>query len=537
MSKDTLTPKANQNVYDSMYFGGLLLLVLGLVFSKPLLSIAEGTLALSLVLRGKLFERIKEFFSTRENLILVSFYLLLCLGMIHTQDSKAGLDELRIKLPLLVLPILLLASPTLTKTRTQQVLTLFLAAVTASTIISTGVLLGIGHKAIQDIREISLFMSNIRLALLVVLSFFLAAYRLLLGEREAILIQRVMLFMLCAWLLFFLVLLESLTGILLTLFIAGCFGIYTLWKSRKGLRRALLAFAMMLVPLAIAYYLNTISSSVIQHESVNFASLDSLTAEGNRYEHRAANLQFENGHAVWVYVCKFELERDWNKRSSINFLGKDEKGQFIEYTLIRFLASRGLRKDAGGVRALTADDVRAIERGAANFEDQQLSSMATRVRQTTWELKNFLSGGNPTGHSVTQRIEFWRTAQGVIQANPVFGVGTGDSKQAMDAEYMRNQSPLAIENRLMPHNEYLLAAVMLGIPGLLVLLIALVYPVYANRKKLRFAFVVFFILAFLSMLTEDTLGTQVGVTFYAFFNAFFLSRIRNAAEAPTAYGI
>jgi hypothetical protein len=265
--------------------------------------------------------------------------------------------------------------------------------------------------------------------------------------------------------------------------------------------------------------------------------LDSLTAEGNRYEHRAANLQFENGHAVWVYVCKFELERDWNKRSSINFLGKDEKGQFIEYTLIRFLASRGLRKDAGGVRALTADDVRAIERGAANFEDQQLSSMATRVRQTTWELKNFLSGGNPTGHSVTQRIEFWRTAQGVIQANPVFGVGTGDSKQAMDAEYMRNQSPLAIENRLMPHNEYLLAAVMLGIPGLLVLLGALVYPVYANRKKLRFAFVVFFILASLSMLTEDTLGTQVGVTFYAFFNAFFLSRIRNAAEAPTAYGI
>ena len=537
MSQDTSTQKPKQNVYDNVYFGGLLLLVLGLLFSKPLLSIAEGTLALSLMLRGQFFSRIKGFFMQRENIVLCSFYLLLVVGMLHTQDVKAGLDELRIRLPLLVLPILLLASPPLSKTRTEQVLNLFIAAVTVSTLISTGVLLGIGHKNIQDIREISLFMSNIRLALLVVLAFLLTAYRALIAKSDQSLLLRTTLLLLCLWFFAFLLLLESLTGILLLLFIASCLGIYKLWSGRNTLSRLTLAASLIALPMALTYYFNRVTSSVTAQEKVDFATLDSLTPEGNRYEHRAADLQFENGHPVWVYVCKYELERDWNKRSNIDFLGKDEKGQYIEYTLIRYLASKGLRKDASGVKALSDGDLRSIERGITNVQDQQVSSISTRVRQTTWEVKNFLAGGNPSGHSTTQRLEFWRTALGIISANTWIGVGTGDAKTAMDAEYIRNQSPLAAENRLMPHNEYLLAAVMLGIPGLLLLLLSLLYPVYANRKNLRYGYVVFCMLAILSMLTEDTLGTQVGVTFYAFFNAFFLSRIRHAAEGPTAYGI
>ena len=153
------------------------------------------------------------FRSERANLVLISFFLLLCLGLLHTQDLKTGLDELRIKLPLLVLPVLIFASPTLSKERTEQVLNVFIAAVTASTLISTGVLLGIGNKNIQDIREISLFMSNIRLALLVALAFLLTAYRALISKTDQSLLLRILLLLLSLWLIAFLLILESLTGI------------------------------------------------------------------------------------------------------------------------------------------------------------------------------------------------------------------------------------------------------------------------------------------------------------------------------------
>jgi hypothetical protein len=47
------------------------------------------------------------------------------------------------------------------------------------------------------------------------------------------------------------------------------------------------------------------------------------------------------------------------------------------------------------------------------------------------------------------------------------------------------------------------------------------FPFIKNHGRIPFLFLVFQGIVLLSMLNEDTLETQAGVTFYAFFNAFF----------------
>ena len=53
-----------------------------------------------------------------------------------------------------------------------------------------------------------------------------------------------------------------------------------------------------------------------------------------------------------------------------------------------------------------------------------------------WEFDQFIKGGNPSGHSVTQRFEFWKAAIGIASDNIFIGVGTGDMPHAYRDQYI-----------------------------------------------------------------------------------------------------
>jgi O-antigen ligase len=147
---------------------------------------------------------------------------------------------------------------------------------------------------------------------------------------------------------------------------------------------------------------------------------------------------------------------------------------------------------------------------------------AARIQKIVWEFNVYLKGGNPGGHSVIQRLEFWKAAIGIIRENPALGVGTGDVKNAFAVQYDKMNSPLAKEFRLRSHNQFLAITVALGLTGLIVFLVSLFFPLLAERKYRDYLYLMFFIIAFLSMLSEDTLENQSGVMFYAFFNSLLL---------------
>ncbi|MEM9023923.1 MAG: O-antigen ligase family protein, partial [Bacteroidota bacterium] len=279
---------------------------------------------------------------------------------------------------------------------------------------------------------------------------------------------------------------------------------------------------LVVAPLLVAGYIVQQVSAFYDIAPIEYAQMDTHTEGGEKYNHHKGQSDIENGHYVWTYVAVNELEAAWEQRSHLEYSGKDLRGQHLRATLIRFLASKGLRKDAAGVAQLSQKEVKAIEQGVANVHRMQGVNLETRIDEIIGEFDRYLNGGNPQGNSVTQRLEFWKAGWGIVCENPFIGIGTGDVKQAYQQQYEATNSLLESKYRLRAHNQFLTILVAFGCIGLLWFLVALLYPVLRQGQRPHFFYWVFLFIALLSMLNEDTLETQVGVTFFAFFNCLFL---------------
>jgi len=121
-----------------------------------------------------------------------------------------------------------------------------------------------------------------------------------------------------------------------------------------------------------------------------------------------------------------------------------------------------------------------------------------------------------------QRMEFWRASANIIRENLLTGVGTGDLEKAFQDEYVKSGSLLDKEFRWRSHNQFLAIFATFGIFGLAWFIFSLLFPVLRLGKFHDYYFLTFFIIAMMSMLTEDTLETQAGVTFFAFFYSYYL---------------
>ena len=168
-----------------------------------------------------------------------------------------------------------------------------------------------------------------------------------------------------------------------------------------------------------------------------------------------------------IYICEVELRNEWNKRSTYYYDGKDKKGQNISQTLIRYLTSKGLRKDSIGVSKLTKEDIGLIEDGYSNYIFKRKLGIYPRIYQILWEIDTYKKQGNPSGHSITQRLEFQKNAIQIIKKNFWLGVGTGDVQQAFNIQYNISNSPLAQRWRLKAHNQLITFFLTFGVFGFL----------------------------------------------------------------------
>jgi hypothetical protein len=270
------------------------------------------------------------------------------------------------------------------------------------------------------------------------------------------------------------------------------------------------------------YYLRSIIRDYYNKEPIDISRLDSLSARGNRYTHITENGQTENGHYVWTYIQWDELRDGWKQRSAIPLDSLDLKNQQIRYTLIRYLASKGLRKDLEGVLQLSEKDIEAVEKGITNVVNLQKFSIRGRIYEFLMGYETYMGTGDPTGSSVMQRFEFWKASWGIIRDSWLIGAGTGDMNTVFDLQYERMNTKLDPDQRWRSHNQYLSILIGFGIFGLAWFLISLIYPAWAQRGFRDYFFLVFFVIAMLSMLTGDTMESQAGVTFFYFFYSFFL---------------
>jgi hypothetical protein len=534
-----------------MYFWGLVLIVISLPFSKFMMSVAHFFLSGILILEFMKMERFEQLkrrhpgarfflliipvgliwvfksfyliclrFFRRDNLPAIAFfsiYLLHVLGLLLTVDFDYALKDLRIKLPIFALPIILSVSRPLEWKQFRTLMLFFAGAVIVGTFISTYIL--ISHD-IDNMRDISTFISHIRFSLLICIAIFALGY---FAIRETSMPGWARLILIAAnvWLLLYLVISASMTGFVVLSLAAFVLAIVYAFRKRNTYSR-IAVVGMLLVPVIMLLFLTGIVSDVYKVQRVDFSRLDSHTARGVPYWHDTTNLQTENGHYVWIYLATDEMREAWNKRSEIDFEGKDNKGQMLKFTLIRYLTSKGYRKDAEGVEKLSSEDIAYIEDGEASVHYHERSEFYIRLYKIIWETQQYFRTGDPSGHSAMQRIEYWKTSILIIKDHPLLGVGTGDMNIAFERQYEIMNSPLKPEFRWRSHNQFLSIAVGFGLLGLIWFLFALFYPPIRMGRMSDYFYLSFFVIMIVSMLSEDTIETQAGATIFAFFTSLFL---------------
>jgi hypothetical protein len=501
------------------WFLGLAMMAASLTLSPFMMSVSQFfLLAVWLFMGDPVRDKLHRFFHNPIAIVVISIYLLHLIGLAYTENYGNALNDLRVKLPLITFPLLLASVKPLEQRTLDLVLLVYVLAVLVATVISFSAYL---RHDYDDIRDISRFISHIRFCLNIVLVMGIIGYYLF--TRRGHWLEKGVQVVLLAWFAWQLYLFESISGYLAFLGLVAATVVFLFFRKVKS-RGWRWAGIMVLIaaPLAAGLWLHHTVSQMLRVEPVALDTLDRKTALGNDYWHDTVCFPVENGQYVGLYFCRPEMRDAWNRRSALAYDGTTHNGENLEATLARYLTSKGLRKDAEGVAALSEQDIHNVEQGVANYVSWSHPGVYARLASTLFEYSQYRRLNNPNGGSLSQRIEYTRASLYLIRQHPLFGVGTGDLADAYRNAYDEIHSPLEPQYRHRAHNQYLAITVAFGLIGLVVFGLALLLPYLTGRRHRSYLYTVFLVIALLSMLPEDTLETQAGASWFAFFNSLFI---------------
>jgi len=275
------------------------------------------------------------------------------------------------------------------------------------------------------------------------------------------------------------------------------------------------------IPVIIFYYFNKAQNN-FNISNFDVSKTEKYTASGNLYSFNLQNKSVENGNLVWVYYNDDEVKKQWNIRSQIPYSAKDANGNEISYTIMRYLTSRGLRKDSVGIWSLKNNEIKDIENGVANYIYMNKWEIYPLIYNVFWEVYEYKNTENANGHSLTLRIEYLKVAYKIIKENFWTGVGTGGVKIAFDNKYNETKSKLDIQWRKRAHNQFVTLFLTFGIFGFIIIMCALFYPILITKSYKKFLFNAILLIILLSFFNEDTLETQAGVTLFVIFYSLFV---------------
>lgn len=516
-----------RGIHRNIHIAATGMALVALPWSEFLLSNAELILLFNWLWAGvaerDLRGRFKRALTTAESAVFLSFFALHVLGLAWTTDLDWGLTLCRILLPVLLFGLVFPSVPRFTAKQLKTFLLLGAWSATASTLISLAMRYDIWSQGAY--RELSPFISHIRLALLLCMALTVFVYY---WPRKPW--KRIAHVLAILWVLVFINLMSTLIA-LPVLVALTLFGLYRLTRRWGAIPRLAVAATVAVGLVGGAFSLWNAATQQHRADPSGLSGLARYSAGGEEYYHNIKDPQVENGHYVWIYVADKELERTWERRSAIPFAGKDAKGQPLRSTLVRYLASMGQRKDSTGVMALTDADVARIEQGSTSVVADNKSTMATRVDEVMYELDRYRKVGDPNGHSVTMRLEFIRAGLDIIKHDWLVGVGTGDTQLAFDEAFDRIDTKLDPRWRLRAHNQFLTLFISFGVFGFLWSLFSWWWPAWRNQAFRQPLFVAWAIIFLLSCLSEDTIETQPGATFFALYYALFVFAAPRSSES------
>lgn len=449
---------------------------------------------------------------------IAAVFIIHVLGLTYTSDFERAVEDLKIKAPLLILPLAFFSAAPLSFREMRFALTCFLIGSLANTAWCLSYSFLIHHNEVG--RDASRFMSHIRLGLYLNMAVACSVYFISTIKNSAGRFLMVLLMLYFITVMFVLGLASALVNLLI---------LAVIWVGLIVYRQRPLIKLTALLLLAVAgvfavNYVSGISRSQLKVNDTVNNSMARKSISGRPYSHFDNKGQKENGNYVLINIQLDELKQEWQRQfpaDSFNFPPHPHNLNRYE-VLIRYLASKGLNKDSVGISKLSATDKDNIRKDICNHRYEEWNFLHRRVYELVCEYDDFINRRDVNGHSLTMRLYFWDAAFRVIGQHPLFGVGTGDVQAELNKVYEAH-SPLQQEWYKRPHNQFLTVTVALGSVGLFIFLVGVFYPFMKLRRFLPGLYWPFIVLALVSFMPEDTLETQAGVAFYAFFNTIFLA--------------
>lgn len=391
--------------HRNFYLLGLLLIAVGLPLSPALMSIGQAVLIINWIWEGGFKEKWSTLKTNRYLQFFLSIFIIHLIGLSYTSNYAYGFNDIKIKLPLLIFPIVIASTSRIEAKELRLLFYVLIGSVLASSLYSLSIYVAIDEAKEDTLRNISPIISHIRFSLIICLSFFAILYLIYTSEKKISHWLNLGMLAIALWFFIFIGILGARAGYLALLVCTSAIFLYQIVASKK-----------------------------------------------------------------WSYVVTL----------------------FVLVIIVPFLMYK------------------------------YVPSVNIRIDQVKDEMNHYRAGGNPSGHSITQRFEYWKIAKHIIASNPVIGVGTGDIDDEYKLYYATHPTPIKKEFQFRAHNQYLTILSTFGIVGFLFFISAFLYPYFRGIEKYALLPSVFIIMTLLSMLTEDTLETQAGATFVGFFFSVLL---------------
>jgi hypothetical protein len=491
----------------------LVLLIIGMLYSTWLTSFSQFVLAGAWVFRFDWKNQIKQFWQHTSAVWISALFFLYLFSLLYSSDYQQGFNEVRILLPVFLLPFLFSGLYEVTSKQFRLLIWFYVIVVFTAVLFCIPGIYYYYSGELAELRDASRFISHIRLSLHVCLVICILSHFISTSFSKYWLLF-IPILILVLWLF----LMQALTGLIILFALLILSSIYFSLLSTRPLVKTSFILAIAGLISVTVYYIKSESKTYFTvSEKVPDYTLK--TSEGNQYTFNEKLKWVENGSYIFNYLCESEIEKAWAERSTYPIDGLDAKGQPLKQTLIRFLNSKGLYKDAQGVRSLSAKEISCIEKGIANMYYINPLSIKGRLYQVFWELEMKKHSQTISNHGIIGKANLWKTAIELWSSAWILGVGVGDLKEEFSNKIKETYPHTRSDIRV--HNQYLTIGISTGLVGLVIYFLSVFKIVVRNRNLAYWPVLCFYFIVLVSMLTEDTLNTQAGLTFYAFFLCFF----------------
>tara|TARA_Y100001933_G_scaffold258964_1_gene307950 strand:- start:2331 stop:3689 length:1359 start_codon:yes stop_codon:yes gene_type:complete len=409
---------------------------------------------------------------------ILIFFIFHLVGMIWSENMDYGFNDIRRKLSMLVVPIILISKPISSLSDYKKIIFCFIGALIVTSVINTSYFFWLSDNSEhKDLRELSLFNSHIRYAIMIALAIPLL-YQCYTASKK----RKVLFAFLVIWFLFYTYVSQVLTGVISLCAILLAYLIYQ-WIVRGQIK-----FMWILLLAFVCGFGFTYKAFFSEYKILKYTDIDF-----------------------------YSMQQEWIKKSKSSFDGLDERGQELKFTAARFLHSKDLPPNGTGVKRLLPVEVEAIENGKANVKEMEMGFWG-RIEGLRYQLHH---PSDPNGHSLLQRYEAWKTGFEIYKDHYLLGTGTGDIDDSFTKKYRENKSKLTAVNQIRGHNMYLTSLLTFGPIGLFLFLYLIGVHIKIQLQSKQFIGFVFMTVMVITFLFEDTLETQTGITLFSFFAALY----------------